>query len=135
MSEFPDNKLTPVQFEIMQIVWTSENGVTVAEIWESISHSRNIARTTALNLVGRLEKRGWLKRKKKSNVFRYFATVDRKKTAAAVAEKFVDDFFAGSVSELVMSLLGNQKISQTEIENLRQLLVAKSSSSKKATSQ
>ena len=62
----PEGRLTPAQHEIMEIVWrTGEAGATVTEIWTAIAGSREVARTTVLNLVDRLEKRGWLKRRKR----------------------------------------------------------------------
>ena len=97
-------------------------GATVAEIWKTISAGRDVARTTVLNLVGRLDKRGWLKREKHGGVYRYVATVDRETTSANVASKFVNDFFGGSTSDLVMSLLGSRRISKAEVEQLRQIL-------------
>lgn len=117
-----DNKLTPVQFEIMQVVWNAPGGVTVAEIWEVITESREVARTTVLNLVGRLESRGWLRRRKLEGVYRYEATIDRETATADVAERFVDDFFGGSTRELVLSLLGSNRLTKAEIAQLRKLL-------------
>ena len=79
----PEGKLTPVQFEIMEMVWDSSvDGVTVAEVWNAVSAKRSVTRTTVLNLVDRLEKRGWLKRRKKLGTFHYVATVERETTAA-----------------------------------------------------
>ena len=135
MAKTPDNKLTPVQFEIMQIVWESASGATVAEIWEQIGKTRDVARTTILNLVGRLEKRRWLKRKKQSGVYRYLATVDRETATADVAGQFVDDFFGGSTAEMVMSLLGNERISNSELDELRHLISSQSQRSKRGKKQ
>jgi predicted transcriptional regulator len=120
----PAAGLTPVQFEIMQIVWNAPEGATVAEIWEAIAEGREVARTTVLNLVSRLDERGWLKRKKAGGVFRYVATIDRDTASANAASQFVDDFFGGSAAELVMSLLGSQKISSVELDELRKLVAA-----------
>jgi len=117
-----DTKLTPVQFEIMNVVWDAPNGVTVAEIWEVITESRDVARTTVLNLVGRLESRGWLRRRKREGVYHYEATIDRETATADVAERFVDDFFGGSTREMVLSLLGSNRLSKKEIAQLRKLL-------------
>jgi len=124
-----DAKLTPVQFEIMQAIWNAPSGATVAEIWEVITASREVGRTTVLNLVGRLEARGWLRRRKQEGVYRYEATVDRDAATADVAEKFVDDFFGGSARELVMSLLGSNRLSKAEVAQLRKLLDQAPSSS------
>lgn len=71
MVQQPDAALTAVQFEIVQVVWDAPQGATVAEIWEAISKGRDVARTTVLNLVRRLDKRGWLKR---ANATAFIAT-------------------------------------------------------------
>ena len=118
----PEGKLTPAQFEIMQVVWKSQEGLTVAEIWESISKNRDVTRTTVLNLVDRLEKRGWLKRTKSEQVFRYTATLDEQIATGQVAREFINEFFQGSASGLVMSLLGSRRLSTKEIDELRRIL-------------
>ena len=122
MGRVPDDKLTPVQFEILQVAWDAPEGATVAKIWEAVAANRDVGRTTILNLVDRLEKRGWLARRKTGGVFRYKPTVDRGTASGHVAAEFVDAFFSGSASELVMSLLGSKRITQDEVEQLRALL-------------
>jgi BlaI family transcriptional regulator, penicillinase repressor len=122
MSRVPDTDLTPMQFEIMEVTWDAANGASVAEIWEAVSANRPVGRTTILNLVDRLEKRGWLSRRKIDGVFRYRPTVDRDTAAGHVAAEFVDAFFSGSASDLVMSLLGSRRISPDEVKQLRALL-------------
>lgn len=118
----PDGKLTPVQFEIMQLIWNSTQGLTVGEIWEAIRSGRDVSRTTVLNLVDRLEKRSWLKRRKDLGVFRYAAAVQRQSAEAQLAADFVEEFFAGSAANLVLSLLGSQRISQSDIQRLKRLM-------------
>lgn len=119
----PEGNLTPAQYEIMQAVWESgRRGATVAEIWEAVARSRDVARTTVLNLVDRLEKRGWLKRREQAGANRFLATVSKTRADAALAKDFVDDFFEGSASNLLMSLLGSRKLDANEIRRLRKLL-------------
>jgi len=67
----PKGNITPVQYEILQVIWDAEEqGATVTEIWREISKSRSVGRTTVLNLVDRLEKRGWLARRQAQGVYR-----------------------------------------------------------------
>ncbi len=128
----PEGNLTPVQYEILQAVWQSgEEGATVAEIWREISKERPVGRTTILNLVDRLAKRDWLTRRRAQGVYRYRATLGREKTTHALASEFVDDFFGGKASDLVLSLLGNKKIKKDEVERLRKLIDKASPSSKR----
>lgn len=119
----PDGQLTPVQFEIMEAVWSSAPaGATVAEIWQIISQRRSVARTTILNLVDRLEKRNWLLKAESEDGQRFKASVTREATSAGLAGEFISDFFGGSTSSLVMSLLGSQSLDSAEIARLRSLL-------------
>lgn len=119
----PEGKLTPAQHEIMELVWAAgDAGMTVTEIWEAISARREVIRSTVLNLVDRLDKRSWLKRRKRKGGFRYFAAVVKDETVRGLAEDFVDDFFGGSASELVMSLLGSRRMKQDDVQRLRRLL-------------
>jgi predicted transcriptional regulator len=122
----PDGPLTPAQYEILEAVWAAgQEGITVSEIWQSASERRQVARTTILNLVDRLEKRGWLKRRNAEGGNRYTAALSRERTTAALAGDFVDDFFGGSASHLVMSLLGTGRLSAEEVRELRKLLDAR----------
>ncbi len=123
----PEGKLTPVQFEIMQLVWSSPSGLSVGEIWDEIRLQRDVSRTTVLNLVDRLEKRGWLKRRKDQGVFRYAAAVGRELVEAQLAADFVEEFFAGSAANLLMSLLGSRRVSPADLRRLKQLVNEKTS--------
>jgi predicted transcriptional regulator len=122
----PEGKLTPVQFEIMQLIWNSAQGLTIGEIWDAIRAGRDVSRTTALNLVDRLEKRAWLKRRKDQGVFRYAAAVQRQSVESQLVADFVQEFFAGSAANLVMSLLGSQRIPKSDIQRLKRLMDEKS---------
>lgn len=129
-----DGTLTSAQFEIMRLLWDSAAGLTVAEIWTAVRQRREVSRTTVLNLVDRLEKRNWLRREKHEGLFRYFANVDRETTEAKLSAEFVGEYFDGSPASFLLSLLGSQKISASEIRQLKSLL-AKQADSESSNSQ
>jgi predicted transcriptional regulator len=120
----PEGNLTPAQHEILDIIWEAgDQGATVAEVWQAVSAKRAVGRTTVLNLVDRLEKRGWLRRRDDAaGANRYLATLTRERAAAGIAKDFLNDFFDGSASNLVMTLLGSNKLSKSELQRLRTLL-------------
>ncbi len=121
----PSGKLTPAQYELMQVVWNfGRDGATVAEVWQAVSEQRSVGRTTILNLLDRLEKRGWLRRHEQEGVNRYVAAVDRDRTDAELARGFVQEFFGGSATNLVMSLLGSAELDADELQRLRKLLAS-----------
>lgn len=118
MGRSPKAALTRVDFEIMEAIWNSPKGATVAEVWGVVGRARGVTRTTVLNQVARLAERGWLKRRKREGVYRYVATVDRDTASANVAAKLVDEFFGGSATDLVMSLFDAKQISKAEWDEL-----------------
>ena len=119
----PAGSLTSAQHEIMAVVWENgAQGASVTEIWQAIAAQRRVGRTTILNLVDRLERRGWLVRRDREKPCHYLAALGREETAALLARDFVDDFFAGSAGNLVMSLLGSQRLKPEEVEQLRRIL-------------
>ncbi len=118
----PDGNLTSSQFEILQVLWARGAGMTVSEIWEEISRNRSVVRTTVLNLVDRLEKRGWLVREKVDGLLRYQPTMDRAATECLLASGFVEEFFAGSASHFLLSLLGASRPTKAELRRLRELV-------------
>jgi len=118
--ENPRGSLSAAQYEIMEAVWQyGARGASVAEIWDAIAQGRKVTRTTVLNLVSRLERRGWLVRREEEKPARYRAALDRERTGALLADSFVNDFFGGSARQLVMSLLGSKRLKPGDIERLR----------------
>ena len=118
-----DGQLTPTQYEIMQVIWAAgREGASVGEVWKTIAEHRSVSRTTILNLIDRLEKRKWLKRQERPGRNRYLAAVTQPAASRGLAENFIKDFFSGSTSNLVMSLMGSKRLDADEIERLRQLL-------------
>ncbi len=119
----PEGQLHPGQYEVLQAIWEiGPPGATTLEIWEQISKKRSIVRTTVLNVVDRLEKRGWLTRHDSDAGWRYWPTAPREQIEAKVAEQFVHQFFEGSASDLMLSLIGQEKVPPAEIERLREIL-------------
>jgi predicted transcriptional regulator len=119
----PQGTLTAAQYEILSLVWDAgDAGMGVTDLWQAIAARRDVARTTVLNLVDRLEKRGWLRRKPVGNSYRYTAAVPRAQAESQLAAGFVGEYFGGSASNLFQSLLGSEELSVDEIDRLRKLL-------------
>lgn len=121
----PKGNLTAAQYEIMAAVWNAgDGGVTVADIWQTIGELRSIGRTTVLNQVDRLEKRGWLRRLAGDGPTRFRATVSQEGASRQIVAGFVSDYFQGSTVDLVSALLGSDAcaLSKKDVDRLRKLL-------------
>ena len=128
----PEGELSPTQFEILEVLWEmGPPGGTVTHVWNKISENRPVHRNTILNLVDRLEKRGWLRREKVRGGLHYWPTAQRDEIKQQVTKEFVEGFFGGSASDLVVSLLGSEDINADDIRRLRGLLLSKESPDEK----
>ena len=84
---------------------------------------RDVARTTVLTMVNRLERRGsGSRRKEAANGLHFLASRTKEEATGQIAGQFVEAMFGGSAAELVKSLLGSQQITPQEIRRLRDLL-------------
>jgi len=115
-------ELTGAQYEIVQLAWQSERPVSVTELWQALIKDRDIARTTVLTWVQRLEKRGWLKRVETEEGIVYRATAAPEDGATSAAERVMNTLFQGSASGLVMALAGRGHVDAEEIAKLRAVL-------------
>ena len=119
----PTDPLTQSQLEILQAVWElGAAGGTASEIWQATEATRQLARTTVLTQVQRLHKKGWLRRSTRKGTVVFRARCDRATAEQQLARRFVTDYFDGSTTGLVRSLLGEGKVDRDEIARLRELL-------------
>ena len=125
----PEGSLTPAQHQIMQIVWKSGRcGRSVSEIWKEVSLQRDVARTTILKLVERLEAREWIARQdprpnQKGVAMRFAASIGPRKARAQMLQRFVADYYDGSAAELAKSLLKWKCLTRGDMGELKQMIV------------
>ena len=111
--------LTPAQHEIVETIWNSGRPLTSAEVWAALNEKRSVARTTVQTLLDRLVKRGWLVRDDRGASLTFEAVCSPGVAEAKSATQFLKDYFEGSPSRMVMSLLGNGEITADEVQRLK----------------
>ena len=120
----PEGTLSPAQYEILETLWEiGPPGGTTLQIWQIISRKRSIVRNTIVNLVDRLANRGWLRREAQlADGWHYWPTVSRDEAESTLADQFVKSFFRGKASKLLVSLVGQQKVSPDELAELKRMV-------------
>ena len=113
--------LSEAQMEIMNVVW-DRGEATVADVWKVLSARRNIARSTVLTMVSRLEEKGWLCCDEEGHAFRYRAAVPREVTLGLVVRRLVDTAFGGSAEGLFMALIHERGITKEEARKIKQMI-------------
>ena len=126
----PEGSLTSAQHEIMAVVWDrGDQGATVSEIWQAIVALRRVGRTTILNLVDRLERRGWLVRRDREKPCHYLAALgggNGRRAGRRLCGRFLRRLGQQPGDEPA----GAKRLRPSEIERLRALLEATSPQSR-----
>ena len=114
-------KPTDSELEILQILW-DKGPSTVKEIHEVISRTKDVGYTTSLKILQIMNEKGLVDREKQGKTHIYNALVSREKTQEELASRVLNNVFGGSAKKMVMSLLGNNKSSKKEIDEIRKYL-------------
>src|SRR6476620_3952969 len=96
--------------------------VTVREVADHISETKGHVRTTVLNVMERLRKKGFLQRKKMEGVFKYSPTAPRKDFLRNLVRDFVEKSLGGSVSPFVEYLAEEGNLEAHEIAELKRVV-------------
>lgn len=116
-------KIKPTESElgILQILWQRKSA-TVREVHEELSKNKTSGYTTTLKLMQIMFEKGIVTRDDRAKTHIYQAALSRKKTQKQFLDKMINGLFAGSSSQLVLQVLGNQKASKSELDEIQKYL-------------
>jgi predicted transcriptional regulator len=80
-----------LEARIMRVVWESEDPVTAHQVLDVLSSDREVAYTTAITVIERLRRKGWLVRERDGRAYRYRATKDEGEYAASLMGQVLDE--------------------------------------------
>jgi predicted transcriptional regulator len=96
--------------------------LSVREVATHVSATKGHVRTTVLNVMERLRKKGFLKRKKAEGVFLYSPSVPQADLLRRLVRDFVTNTLGGSVSPFVAYLSDEGALDDHEVEELQRLV-------------
>jgi predicted transcriptional regulator len=116
------NKLTPVEWEIMEAVWALGGSPSVRDVVDHAYPAGEKAYTTVQTLMNTLERKGLLRRRKVGLVNFYSPKRTREQMAQAEMDALVDRVFGGSLPALASSLLTRDDLDRRELAKIRKVL-------------
>jgi predicted transcriptional regulator len=113
---------TRSELEILQVLW--EHGPsTVRFVNDKLNEQkREVQYTSTLKLMQIMVDKGLLLRDESSMKHVYSAADEESKTKGLLLNKFVDTLYNGSVSSLMLQLLGNKKTSKKELDAIKEMI-------------
>ncbi len=110
--------LGELEIRVLRLVWEHQP-CTERLVSDKILSEREVARTTVLKTMQRLEGKGLLVRVAGEGPVRFRAALDRKRVLPALVSRFVETILGGSTDPLVAYLADSAKLSANDLESLR----------------
>jgi len=116
-----DRLLTEVELELMSIVWKLERCV-VRDVLHALPEGRDVAYTSVAKIMKILEDKGVLRSEKGEKTHTYVPVLSREEYEKRSLKHLTDKLFDGNPSSLVMRLLDESTLTQTELKAIRKTL-------------
>jgi len=113
------DQMTPLELEIMQVLW-EKGPANVQTVQKELK--RELAYTTVQTMLTVLHRKKRVKRILKDKAYIYRAAVSRTKFTGQALREFVDRVFGGSAEGLVVSLLQEKHLTPERLQRLHELL-------------
>jgi predicted transcriptional regulator len=109
--------LTPLELEIMKVVWQKQEA-TVRDVYEVLRERRKVAYTTVMTMMGVLEGKGHVKRRRDDRAHVYRPTRPESAAVRSMVREFVDRVFDGAAQPLLVQLVKDRRLTRKELETL-----------------
>lgn len=121
MARKESQTLTDAELRLMQIVW-KQGPSTVQAVVDALPEDTPLAYSTVLTMLRILEKKGYLEHHKEGRAFVYHPVVGRTEARKGALKHLMQRFFDNSPQLLLMNLIQDEGLDESELDQLRQLI-------------
>ena len=116
----PDQPLTPLELEIMNVLWDA--GPANVQSVQARLQSRNLAYTTVQTMLNVLHRKGKVKRVLKDRAYIYRAVLSRPRAVRQAVGEVLERFFGGSADSLVLNLIESRQLTPAKLAKIQKML-------------
>lgn len=116
--------LGPLQRTVLEMVWELKEA-SAHQIRDRLNQSRDLAYTTVLSAMQKLEKAGWLTHRSEGRTYVYAATQSREQAGAKSVKGFLKRVFAGDALAVFQHLIRESNLSADDLAELKQMIKSK----------
>lgn len=121
MARKSSGQLTPVELEIMQVLWEA-GPAGVQAVQQRLP--RETAYTTVQTMLNVLVRKGKVKRTLKDRAYLYRPAVSRERVVRQAIGDLVDRLFGGSAESLVMSMIETRHLTPAKLAELNRMVAS-----------
>ena len=114
--------LGTAELEVLKALW-DHGPATVREVMNHLhQQGRQVAYTTVLTFLTRLEQKGYVKSDKSDVAYVYRPAVTRAKVTKSRLRSLIEQLYDGDAKPLVLQLMRDEKFTTDEIAELQKLI-------------
>ena len=118
-------ELTKAEERIMQVLWKLQNAF-VKDIIDELDEEPKPPYNTISSIVRLLEKKGYVSYKAYGKTYEYFPAISKEEYTKTTFSKLFAGYFDNSPTSLLSFMVKEEKLSETDIEELKALINKKS---------
>jgi predicted transcriptional regulator len=115
-----DQPLTPLELEIMSVLW--EVGSANVQAVQARLEGRSLAYTTVQTMLNILHKKGRVRRQLKDRAYIYRPVLSRQGAVRQAVGEVLDRFFGDSADSLVLNLVETRQLTPGRLAQIQKLL-------------
>lgn len=124
MQRKPLDDLGELQRAVLETVWDLREA-GVHQVRERLGRKKELAYTTVLTAMQKLEKAGWLDHRAEGKTYVYFPTASREQAGAGSVRGLLKRVFAGDAMAMFQHLIRESHLSSDELGELKRMIEEK----------
>lgn len=121
MSRHALDDLGQLQRAVMEIIW-SRGEATVHQVRDRLDREKELAYTTILTTLQKLERAGWLEHRAEGKSYVYVPKRSREQAGAGSVRGFLKRVFDGNAVAMFQHLIREGDLSEDELKELRRII-------------
>jgi predicted transcriptional regulator len=113
--------LTEAELRLMKILWQRGDSV-VSDLVAAMPEGETLAYNSVLTTVRILEQKGYVDHRQEGRAFVYRPCVAEHEASRSEVKHVLSRFFGNSRERLLLTLLGDEEISQEELQRLKEAI-------------
>lgn len=118
--------ISEAEFQVMKVIW-GKSPVSTTEVVTELEKTTDWKPKTIQTLLSRLVKKDVLSFKSEGRVFVYTPLVKESDYLSQESDSFLKRFYNGTLNAMVVNFLDQDRLSDDEIERLREILEKRAS--------
>lgn len=114
-------KISDAEWKVMNVVWENCK-VTSSDIIEALKDKTEWKPSTIKSLINRLLNKKAISFTKSGNEYYYFPLISKNECRKSESHSFINKVFNGSIKSMLLAFVEAKEISETDIEELKQIL-------------